>query len=191
LNPTHNRELYFATSNPHKFGEAKPILAASGIIILHLPFVHDEIRSDSLEEIALEAVSVAFSKLKKPVFVEDTGLFINALNGFPGTYSAWVQKKIGNEGILRLLRAIPPKERSAVFRTAIAYADNDGKTKTFIGECAGSISLKIRGKGGFGYDSIFIPDGHTVTFAENVSLKNNLSHRYKSLRLFADYYLSM
>ena len=66
---------------------------------------------------------------------------------------------------------MPAPERSASFKTAIAYVDKSGKTKTFIGECAGSISLKTRGKGGFGYDSIFIPNDYTVTFAENVSLK--------------------
>ena len=93
-------EIFFATSNKHKFVETQAILDDEGITLKHFPFAHNEIRSDSLEEIANEAVEAAYKQAKRPVFVEDTGLFIDALNGFPGTYSAWVQKKIKPSGIV-------------------------------------------------------------------------------------------
>jgi XTP/dITP diphosphohydrolase len=177
-------KIAFATSNKHKFTETSDILAKEGIDIEHLDFRHNEIRSDSIEEIALEAVQAAYQITKKPVFVEDTGLFINSLNGFPGTFSAWTIKKIGIEGILRLMNQTT--DRKAEFRTCIAY--HDGKqVHKFIGICKGTITKEALGKDGFGYDPIFIPEGETETFAQNIGFKNKLSHRYKSLLKFSTF----
>jgi len=177
-------ELYFATSNIHKFSEAKAILAEKGVALKHFEFRHTEIRSDSLAEIALEAVHSAFMKIRKPVFVEDTGLFIDSLNGFPGTYSAWVIGKVGCKGILNLLSG--SDARSAQFRTAIAFCDADNE-KIFEAVCRGSIAKKPSGSSGFGYDPIFMPEGHSQTFAESIELKKELSHRYKSLSELVNY----
>jgi XTP/dITP diphosphohydrolase len=175
-------EILFATSNPHKFSEAEGFMKGRGIPLRRFPFEHNEIRSDSLEEIAREAVQAAFEKCKKPVFVEDAGLFISALGGFPGTYSAWVQGKIGNAGILRLMGGAG--DRSASFGACIAY--HDGRhVRCFHGKCSGSIAESPRGASGFGYDPIFVPEGSSQTFAENILLKNNISHRYKSLLEFS------
>jgi len=181
-------DIFFATSNPHKFNEAEKIFSESAPPEFNLKrfiFTHREIRSDDLEEIAREAAEAAFSQLKKPVFVEDTGLFINALNGFPGAYSAWVQQKIGNAGLLKLLDG--EKKRSACFETALAFTTNGKDVIGFRGICEGRIAEKETGASGFGYDPIFIPAGHEQTFAENIELKNKLSHRYKSILLFIDY----
>lgn len=184
-------EIYFATSNEHKFKEAKEILAklSPTIKLKRFDFKHNEIRSDNLEEIALEAVNAAYEACgKKPVFVEDTGLFINELNGFPGTYSAWAYKKLGNAGMLALL--MEKNDRSAAFRTCIAFRTNSG-TRIFVGECGGSIAESERGKGGFGYDPLFVPNGEKTTFSENAALKNEYSHRYKSLLLLANHIAAM
>jgi len=166
--------IYFATSNPNKVKEVQEILEE----VEHFPFDHNEIRSDDAEEIAREAVEAAYSKLKKPVFVEDSGLFIEGLKGFPGTYSGWVQKKIGSKGILKLMNGI--KNRNAEFRCSIAYIDENG-IKIITERCKGEISLEERGKSGFGYDPIFIPEGNERTFAESIELKTKLSHRYKAI----------
>lgn len=175
-------ELYFATSNEHKFKEAKEIL--SGFELKRFPFPYVEIRSDSLEEVAKDSVAAAYEQLRKPVFVEDAGLFIKSLNGFPGTYSGWAYRKIGSSGIIRLLEGI--EERSAVFASCIAYQDGSG-IKTFLGECRGSISTEKLGDSGFGYDPVFIPEGKKQTFAQSIILKNKLSHRYNSLLEFSNY----
>lgn len=175
-------EIFFATSNPNKFAEAAEILVGAGITVRHFFFDHNEIRSDSLEEVARESVSAAYQLCRAPVFVEDAGLFINALNGFPGTYSGWVQKKIGVEGILKLMNGV--EDRSAYFEACVAY--HDGYCiSTYHGRCDGRIAEKAKGASGFAYDPIFIPAGHSQTFAENIELKNNLSHRYKSLLEFS------
>lgn len=176
--------VLFATSNKHKFFEASQTLKSQNIDIEHFEFQYNEIRSESIEEIAKDAVEEAFRRVQKPVFVEDSGLFISVLNGFPGTYSAWVNKKIGPGGILKLLEKIP--RRAATFETCIAYSDGEN-TKIFKGNCAGTISKEILGKEGFGYDPIFIPEGFSETFAQSIGLKNKLSHRYKALLEFSKY----
>lgn len=173
--------LYFATSNRSKFEEARPLFARAGIRVLRFPFRHTEIRSDSVEKIAREAVSAAFRQLRQPVFVEDTGLFISSLNGFPGTYSAWALGKIGNAGILRLLGT--SRRRGAYFETCIALATSsrpDG-IPTFSARCPGSIARKEQGKGGFGYDPIFVPKGSSKTFAQDPLFKARVSHRTKAM----------
>ncbi|MEM4165850.1 MAG: RdgB/HAM1 family non-canonical purine NTP pyrophosphatase [Candidatus Bilamarchaeaceae archaeon] len=180
-------EIYFATSNENKFKEAKDIFSIhceKSIILNHFTFIHREIRADDLMEVAEEAVLSAYSQIKRPVFVEDTGLFIEALNDFPGPYSGWAQKKIGNDGILKLLEG---KNRRARFETVIAFTLDGAEIVFFRGVCSGHIAEKNRGHSGFGYDPIFIPDGYSNTFAENIELKNKLSHRYKSLLLFIEH----
>jgi len=137
-----------------------------------------EVRSDDVVEIAVNGVREIYTAIQKPVFTEDTGLFIKSLHGFPGTYSGWVYSKIGTRGILDLLKSDAP--RSAIFRTAIAFKTKS-KERTFTGTCAGTISKNERGESGFAYDKIFVPSGYPSTFAERIELKNQLSHRYKAL----------
>jgi len=173
-------EIYFATGNPNKFREARDIFEknAVGIALKHFEFRHREIRSDSIGEIARDAAEAAYAELGRPVFVEDAGLFIDALNGFPGTYSAWVQQKVGCRGILKLLEGID--DRKAKFEACIAFHDGNG-ARTFRGVCEGTIAATERGKSGFGYDPVFVPKGESSTFAESIELKSKYSHRYKSL----------
>jgi XTP/dITP diphosphohydrolase len=124
--------------------------------------------------------------LRRRVVVDDTGLYISALNGFPGAYAAFVQKTIGNSGILRLMEGIT--DRTANFITAAAYADGRN-IEAFVGEMPGRIALAPSGEEGFGYDPIFICDGQTRTYAEmNISQKIALSHRTKAFTSFLDWY---
>ena len=165
--------LFFVTSNEGKFREAKDIF---GDELERVDMELEEPRG-SLESIAIHKAVHAYSVLKKPLFVEDSGLFIDALNGFPGEFSSWALKKIGLEGILKL---VPKERREAHFLSAVAYAHEGGVT-LFKGRVDGHISEEVRGSSGFGYDPIFIPSGHDRTFGEDEGLKRNLSHRYYSL----------
>ncbi|MFZ8922633.1 MAG: RdgB/HAM1 family non-canonical purine NTP pyrophosphatase [Nitrosopumilaceae archaeon] len=174
-------DLFFASSNNHKFKEAKNILEEFGI---HLGFFRcnlEEIQSDSLKEIAKHKATQAFEKLKKPVIVEDDGLFIDSLDGFPGPYSSYVFKTIGNKGILNLLK----QKRRANFVSIISYHDKNLQ-KYFDSKANGTISKKIIGKG-WGYDPIFIPSNYKKTFAQ-LENKNKVSHRFKALKKFASWY---
>ena len=175
-------DLFFVSSNNHKYQEANIILDSFGIKLGFFKYNLEEIQSNSLKEIASTKAKNAFSKYKKPVIVEDDGLFIDSLEGFPGPYSSYVFKTIGNKGILNLLK----KNRKAKFVSIITYCDN--KTlKSFNAKLDGTISKTQKGKG-WGYDPIFIPKNVKQTFAE-LTNKNNLSHRYKALKKFSNWYL--
>jgi len=179
-------KLYFITSNRHKFREAKSILKGCGIKIEPLNLKIEEIRSENCREVAEVAAGLAFAKLRRPLFVEDAGLFINALDGFPGALSSWVFGKIGNRGMLRLMEG--KKDRHARFVSAVAYRDAR-IARSFTGECKGSIAEKAAGSGGFGYDQIFIPAGFSKTFSQDAGMKAEVSHRRRALENFARWYL--
>ena len=175
-------DVLFASSNKNKFLEAKSILKKFDITLGFYKCSLQEIQSNKLEDIAKKKIENAFKQCKKPVIIEDDGIFINALNGFPGPYSSYVFQTIGNKGVIKLLST----KRNASFLSIIAYYDSKHKTKLFKGKINGKISTELRGKG-WGYDPIFIPSGQSKTFAE-ISDKNILSHRYKALKKFANWF---
>ncbi len=176
-------ELAFVTGNEHKFREAEEIL--KGVVRLHWRREsYREVQAETLEEVTKEALREIPGD---SFFIEDAGLFIHALNGFPGVYSAYVFKKIGNEGILRLLKG--EKNRGATFRSVIGLKLR-GEVRLFTGEVYGRIATEARGREGFGYDPIFIPTGHDTTFAEDPVLKQKVSHRRRALQELARYLTS-
>ena len=175
-------DLLFVSSNIHKFREAKKILNSFQINIQFFKLNLEEIQSHSIKEIAIKKAQDAFSKCKKPLIIEDDGLHVDSLGGFPGPYSSYVQKTIGNQGILNLLK----KDRSAKFISNITYYDKNC-FKSFEGKLSGTISKSTKGNG-WGFDPIFIPKNEKQTFGE-LSNKNNISHRYKALKKFSNWYL--
>lgn len=175
-------DLFFVSSNKHKYLEAKAILDSFGIRLGFLKLSLEEIQSDSIKKIALKKAKDAFSRCNKSLIIEDDGLFINSLDGFPGPYSSFVFQTIGNKGILNLLGT----KRNAKFISEITYCDKT-IVKSFEGKTDGIISKKLKGKG-WGYDPIFIPKNSSKTFAELKS-KNKVSHRYKALKKFSNWYL--
>ena len=138
-----------------------------------------EPQGNDLIEIARKSAELLAEKIKEPFFIEDSGLFIEALNGFPGPYSSYVSKTIGNEGILKVMKGV--KNRKAFFKAVIAYFDGKN-VHIFSGRVDGEISNEMRGCGGFGFDPIFLYNGKT--FAEMGEEKNKVSHRRKALEDF-------
>ena len=177
-------ELFFVSSNTHKFTEAQRILSNLGLDISLFKTTLEEIQSNSLSEIATRKALDAYSKVQKPVIIEDDGLFIDSLNGFPGPYSSYAYDTIGNKGIMSLLENI--ESRNAKFVAIIAYCNGVDDIQLFESSIPGKISLSIE-EGGWGYDPIFIPDGESKTFA-NVSDKDKFSHRSASLKKFSDWF---
>lgn len=185
------RIVFFATNNVNKFNEARRILAPYNIAVGMLRVKSLEIQSESLQEIAESSVVDAFERSQLPMIVEDAGLFIDALNGFPGPYAAYVYKTIGNKGLIELLKNI--KTRRAHFESAVAYMSGDLKSPlSFSGKVQGRIVLEERSGdcgSGFGFDPIFEPATSNTTFAEmSVAQKNKFSHRAQALRAFAEWY---
>jgi XTP/dITP diphosphohydrolase len=115
--------------------------------------------------------------------IDDSGLFINALKGFPGVYSAYGQKTVGNKGILKLMDGV--EDRTAVFKCCIGCMIGEERI-IVTGTCHGYILFEEKGDGGFGYDPIFTPDGDR-SFAEiPVEEKNAISHRGNATKLLID-----
>jgi len=173
------------TGNPHKLEEARGVLAGSPVELYLLKARKLEIQSDSLDEIALVAARAAYSSTLAPLAVDDSGLFIEALDGFPGPYSSYVYKKLGVHGILRLLGDSP--NRRACFHTSLALIYPPLEV-ILRGRVCGTITREPRGSRGFGFDPIFVPDGHTKTFAEmTLQEKNRVSHRARAFKALAEF----
>ena len=177
-------EIYFVSSNIKKYREIRLALDRHSIPLKFRDATLTEIQSDSLGCIASEKAKGAFQIIAKPVIIEDDGLFIHSLRGFPGPYSSYIFKKIGNKGILKLLSA--SKDRLASFISILVYADGD-ETRRFIGKIDGRISYTVKGAG-WGYDPIFIPIGSNRSFGQLGERKALISHRGIAVASFAKWY---
>lgn len=183
--------VFFASHNIHKFNEARVVLSEFNLSVGMLRMKNAEIQSDNLKEIAQSSALEIYKQYGLPILVEDSGLFVEALNGFPGPYAAYVYKTIGNRGLISLMEKIG--NRKAVFKSAIVYCKSDKiDPKFFEGEVTGTIALKeVRKQSvhGFGFDPIFRPKGNSKLFSEmTIAEKNFYSHRAIALRKFARWY---
>ncbi len=170
------KNISFVTGNPNKAKEASTILGVE----LQQVCVEGlfEIQTADLEELAVHKVSMAYEKLGSPVLIEDSGLIFDAWGQLPGALVKWFEDSVGCEGMLKMLEGFENRKARAICYSAL----HDGKDIHIAkGEVSGFISHEIRGAGGFGWDVIFIPDGHTRTFAEMTpDEKNAISHRRKA-----------
>jgi len=173
--------LSVITSNPGKVLEYQRAFDKFGIETVHVKMPYDEIQSSDLEEVVRQGLAGLRAAGMSDFIIDDSGLFINCLGGFPGVWSAYVQKTIGNQGVLKLMGGV--KDRSAEFRCCIGGCIG-GMDIIVTGICAGVILEKERGAEGFGYDPIFSHDGGR-SFAEiPVDEKNEISHRGSAIKLF-------
>ncbi|MFQ6081253.1 MAG: XTP/dITP diphosphatase [Candidatus Bathyarchaeia archaeon] len=191
MNPfPRGRVAFFVTSNVQKFNEARRVLAEYRVATALLRIKALEIQDNNIESIAKASAIDAVEKCSLPIIVEDAGLFIEALNGFPGPYSSYVHRTIGNRGVLQLMENV--EKRDAYFHSVVAFCSPQEPPKCFHGKVRGKISQKERGNLGFGFDPIFKPSGgRGKTFAEmTTTQKNRYSHRARALRRFARWYTS-
>jgi len=158
-------------------------MAEHGYELEHIKTAYPEIQAESLEITIIPGLEWAMSRYDRPIMIDDSGLFIDALKGFPGVYSSYVFKTLGNDGILGLMEG---KElRSARFECCIGFKMPGKDPFIAKGVARGSIATKESGTGGFGYDPIFIPEGDSRTYAEiAVNEKNRISHRGKAISIF-------
>jgi len=172
--------LRFATTNAGKVREAREYLAPVVGDVEQFDYDYVEVQSDDLSEIAAHGARESYEAAGEPVIVDDSGLFVDALGGFPGPYSSYVYDTLGIERVADLARR--EAHQRARFRSVVAYCDGD-HVETFEGVVPGKI-VEPRGEGGFGYDPIFEHDG--TTFAEmDTAQKNAISHRGRALAKLA------
>ena len=176
-------KLKVITSNPGKVAEYQKSFDSLGIEMEHLRLPYDEVQTSDLEEVVDKGMDEIIGKGVRNFIVDDSGLFVDALKGFPGVWSAYAQKTIGNPGILKLMEGV--EDRGAEFRCCIG-CDIEGQRIIVTGVCRGTITESEQGEGGFGFDPIFSQDGER-TFAEvPVDEKNTVSHRGNAVRLLIE-----
>lgn len=173
--------LRFATGNAGKVREAAVALAPLGITVEQAAVPVVEIQADTLAEVARAKLADAARKVAPPFFLDDAGLFVDALRGFPGVYSAHALKTIGVDGLLRLLEG--RDDRGARFEAVVAYQPARGEPFFAHGVARGAIARKPADAGhGFGFDPVFVPEDETRTYAElPTDVKNRVSHRGRAL----------
>lgn len=175
-------ELVFVTSNEGKRREAEAVL---GFALRHRGLDLVEPQSLDLHEVVQFKAAAAYEALGVSVLVEDTGLELLGLGGFPGPLIKWLLASVGPEGICRMARSFG--DARAVARCLTCATDGD---ETVVGEGAvlGTIATELRGSGGFGWDPVFIPDdGGGLTYGEmDDDAKNAISHRRKAFVALRD-----
>ncbi len=154
-------KITYVTSNWSKVKSAKQILEPLGIEVDNVNIPTTEIQANTVEEIAKYSAKEASEKLKCTVLKNDTGLFVEALGGFPGPYTHYVDDTIGEEGLLKLLEK--EENRNACFIEAFAYCEYGQDPIVFKSITKGKIAKEKSGQYGWSWDFIFIPDGCSKT----------------------------
>jgi XTP/dITP diphosphohydrolase len=198
LTPSDPSDLLISTRNSHKLREIHAIMADLNLNLIDLgqfpdaPEVEED--QDHLEGNAMKKAEVLFSFTELPTMADDTGLEVAALGGAPGVHSARFAGPMADSAANRALllkRLHGVDDRRAQFKTVIAFATESG-TRVFEGVCGGTITREEKGEGGFGYDSIFKPQGYEQTFAELAEEeKNRISHRGRALEKFKTHLLAL
>jgi XTP/dITP diphosphohydrolase len=156
-----------------------------GYELEHVKTTYPEIQAESLEDTIRPGLEWLMQRHKVPLMIDDSGLFIDSLKGFPGVYSSYVFKTVGCDGVLRLMEGV--EDRSARFECCIGFMAPGGEPHISKGVAKGSISQAKEGTGGFGYDPIFVPEGYSKTYAQlEVVEKNRISHRGRAMALFLE-----
>jgi XTP/dITP diphosphohydrolase len=188
--------LMLATRNPHKVSEIAALLSDAGLTVLSfrdfpdLPEVEED--GETLEENAVKKAVTIAAVTGLPSLADDTGLEVDALGGAPGVVSAryagpGATYDDNNRKLLKALAGVRPPRRTASFRCVVALAVPGKPVRTVEGRTDGVILEEPRGGEGFGYDPVFLPDGHDRTYAEmGAGEKNAVSHRGKAVRAAAE-----
>lgn len=186
-------KICFATNNVNKLNEITQILGDQfELVSLEQIGCTEELEEtqNTLEGNSFQKAEYVFKKYGIPVFADDTGLEIKALNGEPGVYSARYAgpARDSKSNMTKVLKGLQnASDRSAQFRTVITYIEN-GKPLQFEGVVEGEISSQEIGDQGFGYDPIFVPSGYEKTFGElSADIKNTISHRKKAFQKLIDF----
>jgi XTP/dITP diphosphohydrolase len=170
------KEINFITQNRGKVAELQAKAKQFELTINHIDASYPEPQADTLEDVVRYGLTYCQNKFPAPFIIEDSGLFVDALHGFPGPFSSYVYRTIGSSGLVKLVGEGAP----ARFESLIGSYHHD--FKLFRGQVEGRI-VASRGCGGFGFDPIFEHEGRT--FGEmTINEKNAISHRSKATELF-------
>jgi len=181
------KTITYVTGNWAKIDSAKQVLEPLGFTVDNIKMETPELQADDVEEVAKYSAKWASNELKKAVLKNDSGLFVEALNGFPGVYTHYVDDTLGEDGLLKLLDGV--ENRKAYFKEVLAYCEYGKDPITFIGITKGTIAKEKSGTYGWSWDFIFIPDGETKTlgcFPDEERWKFWSLDSYKTLAEYLD-----
>jgi len=184
-------KIYLVTSNPGKVEAAKNTLKelSLDLDIKMLEGEYPEDKSDdTTQKVALSGAKYCAEKYKKPVLVTDVGIYITALNGFPGVNTKFALERIGNEGLLKLLQ--DEEDRGVEWILSLGYCEPQGEPIEFTASVKGTIAGNIKGDKGFGFDPIFIAEGYDITLGENPEVRDAISPFRTTILKFAEWYKS-
>lgn len=194
------KKILLATNNNHKVEEIQAILKDLGYEVLARDQVYNgnfdvDENADTLAGNALLKAQALRNLVPESymVLADDTGLFVDALDGDPGVHSARYagdshDDEANKKKLLKELEDLPEEKRTARFKTVMALVET-GKDPVFIeGVLEGKIAEEERGHSGFGYDPLFIPEGYSLSLGQmNPEEKNRISHRHNALIKLAEY----
>lgn len=190
MRPLAGGRLVLATHNPGKAREIAELLKALNVTVVSagdMGLAEPEETGATFKENAILKASAAAKASNLPTLADDSGLSVTALKGAPGIYSArWAGPSKDFDAAMRKVHDDlgDTPDRSAAFICVLALAWPDGETQSFEGRVEGAITWPPRGDQGFGYDPVFVPDGHTQTFAEmEPAAKHAMSHRAQAFDL--------
>lgn len=176
--------LRFLSGNKFKINEAQQILGALGVSVIPISRKREELQTTDTERLVRDKVLKAYGFTGRPLFVEHTGLYVDHLNGFPGGLTQVFWDTIGPDRFSELFGSTT--NTRVIAKTIVFYTDGQ-KVYIFRGEIVGRVAPKPVGNRDFQWDCVFIPDGHSQTFAEMGDAKNDISMRRKALDAFADF----
>lgn len=176
--------IRFLSKNKHKIAEAEKILGPLGVEVIPITLPIHELQSLDVKAIVRDKVLRAFNRIGHRLFVEQTCLYVDALNGFPGGLTQPFWDSLEADRFCELFGH--DEERGLTARTWIGYCDGR-KIHHFQGEIFGTVPLAPRGDRAFQWDCVFVPNGHEQTFAEMGEAKNEISMRRLALDSFADH----
>ncbi len=157
------KKITYVTGNIAKIESARKVLEPLGFEVDNIKMETPEIQADDVVEVSKYSAKWAAEKLNTPVLKNDSGLFVNALKGFPGVYTHFVEDTLGEDGLLKLMEGID--DRTAYFKESIAYCEPGGEPVVFEGITKGIIDYKKSGDNGWSWDFVFIPEGENKTLA--------------------------
>lgn len=179
------KKIVYVTGNKSKLYSAKQILEPLGFEVDNVKMDTTEIQANTVEEVAIHSAKEVSEKLKCSVLKNDTGLFVDALGGFPGPYTHYVDETLDEDGLLKLLDGVD--NRKACFIEAFAYCEYGKEPVVFKSITNGVIAQEKSGEYGWSWDYIFIPDGYEKTMANYPDEERCLVWNTDGYKLLADY----
>ncbi len=183
------KTIYYVTHNPGKVEIFNNILKEFKDLnikfeILEYDYPEDK-SMNSVEHVAKEGAKLSANKFNKDVITTDTGLFITTLNGYPGINTAVEINKVGINGIINQIKNT---NREAVCKIALGFCAPNKDPVCFINKIKGTVPIEPKGDNGFGFDSIFTPDGYEKTLAEDTKIRDKLVGYRQNLIKFLNWY---